>query len=114
MPKIELARVKGDFGFEAKDEQGHVVKMDSSPESGGRGIDRERENSRKTFAAPGQDQPGQKFRLHLAGSEKPNRSAKRGVTSGAIEQFEQALRVSPNDEITKRNLAKARAMLEKR
>ena len=35
MPKIELTRVKGDFGFEAKDEQGHVVKMDSSPESGG-------------------------------------------------------------------------------
>ncbi|WP_295798655.1 OsmC family protein [Mucilaginibacter sp.] len=35
MPKIELARVKGDFGFEAKDEQGHVVRMDSSPESGG-------------------------------------------------------------------------------
>ena len=35
MPKIELSRVKGDFGFEAKDEQGHVVRMDSSPESGG-------------------------------------------------------------------------------
>jgi len=35
MPKIELARVEGDFGFEAKDEQGHVVRMDSSPESGG-------------------------------------------------------------------------------
>ncbi len=35
MSKIELARVKGDFGFEAKDEQGHVVRMDSSPESGG-------------------------------------------------------------------------------
>ena len=35
MSRIELSRVKGDFGFEAKDEQGHVLKMDSSPESGG-------------------------------------------------------------------------------
>jgi len=35
MPKIELSRVSGDFGFEASDENGHVVKMDSSPESGG-------------------------------------------------------------------------------
>ncbi len=35
MPKIELSRVKGDFGFEATDENGHVVRMDSSPESGG-------------------------------------------------------------------------------
>ena len=35
MPKIELTRVKGDFGFEARDENGHVVRMDSSPESGG-------------------------------------------------------------------------------
>ena len=35
MPTIELSRVNGDFGFEAKDENGHVVKMDSSPESGG-------------------------------------------------------------------------------
>jgi len=35
MAKIELTRVKGDFGFEAKDEQGHMVRMDSSPESGG-------------------------------------------------------------------------------
>ncbi|HEY5326600.1 MAG TPA: OsmC family protein [Mucilaginibacter sp.] len=35
MSKIELLRVKGDFGFEATDENGHVVKMDSSPESGG-------------------------------------------------------------------------------
>lgn len=32
---IELKRVKGDFGFEAKDSNGHVVRMDSSPESGG-------------------------------------------------------------------------------
>lgn len=35
MPKIELARVSGDFGFEASDEYGHTIKMDSSPESGG-------------------------------------------------------------------------------
>ncbi|MDF2431851.1 MAG: putative redox protein [Mucilaginibacter sp.] len=35
MPKIELSRVKGEFGFEATDENGHIVKMDSSPESGG-------------------------------------------------------------------------------
>jgi putative redox protein len=35
MPKIELARVSGDYGFEASDEYGHTVKMDSSPESGG-------------------------------------------------------------------------------
>ena len=35
MPTIELARVTGDFGFVATDEQGKEVKMDSSPESGG-------------------------------------------------------------------------------
>jgi len=35
MPKIELARVSGDYGFEATDEYGHIIKMDSSPESGG-------------------------------------------------------------------------------
>jgi putative redox protein len=35
MVKIELSRVEGDFGFEAKDANGHVVKMDSNPESGG-------------------------------------------------------------------------------
>jgi putative redox protein len=35
MPVIELERVSGDFGFEAHDENGHTVKMDSSPESGG-------------------------------------------------------------------------------
>jgi putative redox protein len=35
MPKIELSRVSGDFGFEATDEYGHTIKMDSSPESGG-------------------------------------------------------------------------------
>ena len=35
MPTIQLSRVHGDFGFEATDEQGHTIKMDSSPESGG-------------------------------------------------------------------------------
>jgi len=35
MPKIELSRVSGDFGFEAKDENGHIVKMDSNPQGGG-------------------------------------------------------------------------------
>jgi len=36
MSKIELSRVSGDFGFEATDQNGHTVKMDSSPESGGK------------------------------------------------------------------------------
>lgn len=35
MVKIELTRKEGDFGFEAKDANGHVVKIDSNPESGG-------------------------------------------------------------------------------
>jgi putative redox protein len=35
MSKIELSRVQGDFGFEATDEDGHTMKMDSSPQSGG-------------------------------------------------------------------------------
>jgi len=35
MPKITLARIHGDFGFEATDENNHTVRMDSSPESGG-------------------------------------------------------------------------------
>jgi len=35
MPVIELTRVQNDYGFEARDENGHVVKMDTSPESGG-------------------------------------------------------------------------------
>ena len=35
MVEIELTRVKGDFGFEAKDANGHVVRLDSKPESGG-------------------------------------------------------------------------------
>lgn len=33
---INLSRVSDDFGFEAKDENGHTVKMDTSPESGGK------------------------------------------------------------------------------
>ena len=35
MIKIELERVQGDYGFEAKDAAGHTVKMDTSPEGGG-------------------------------------------------------------------------------
>jgi putative redox protein len=35
MPTIQLSRVHGDFGFEAHDENGHSIQMDSSPESGG-------------------------------------------------------------------------------
>ena len=35
MPKIELSRVQNDYGFEATDANGHTVRMDTSPESGG-------------------------------------------------------------------------------
>jgi putative redox protein len=35
MIQIELDRVSGDFGFEAKDQTGHIARMDSSPETGG-------------------------------------------------------------------------------
>ena len=35
MIKVEVNRVNGDFGFEAKDASGHIARMDSSPESGG-------------------------------------------------------------------------------
>src|ERR1700743_2456380 len=35
MVRIELSRVNGDFGFEAKDAGGHIARMDSNPESGG-------------------------------------------------------------------------------
>ena len=35
MINIELTRVHGDFGFEARDVNGHTVKLDSSPETGG-------------------------------------------------------------------------------
>lgn len=35
MIQIEVNRVNGDFGFEAKDSAGHIARMDTSPESGG-------------------------------------------------------------------------------
>lgn len=35
MAKVELARVNGAFGFEAKDANGHTIKIDTSPETGG-------------------------------------------------------------------------------
>ena len=35
MVKVELERVNGEFGFEAKDANGHTVKIDTSPETGG-------------------------------------------------------------------------------
>jgi len=35
MITIELERVNGDYGFEAKDAYGHTVKIDTSPETGG-------------------------------------------------------------------------------
>jgi putative redox protein len=35
MVKVEIERVKGTFGFEAKDAYGHAVKIDTSPETGG-------------------------------------------------------------------------------
>jgi len=35
MGKIEMRRVNGDFGFEAKDMHGHTVRMDTSDETGG-------------------------------------------------------------------------------
>ena len=35
MIKIEIERVQGDYGFEAKDAMGHIVKIDNSPDSGG-------------------------------------------------------------------------------
>ncbi|HZG24465.1 MAG TPA: OsmC family protein, partial [Chitinophagaceae bacterium] len=35
MIKVELERVNGDFGFEARDANGHVVRLDTSPETGG-------------------------------------------------------------------------------
>ena len=35
MVEVNLKRVEGDFGFEGVDANGHVVKMDSSNESGG-------------------------------------------------------------------------------
>jgi putative redox protein len=35
MIKIDIERVHGDYGFEATDSNGHVVRMDTSPETGG-------------------------------------------------------------------------------
>jgi putative redox protein len=35
MINIEINRVSGDYGFEAKDAAGHVVRIDTSPETGG-------------------------------------------------------------------------------
>jgi putative redox protein len=35
MIKIDIERVQGDYGFEARDSNGHVVRMDTSPETGG-------------------------------------------------------------------------------
>ncbi len=35
MTRIEMSRVSGDYGFEAKDTNGHTVRMDTSPETGG-------------------------------------------------------------------------------
>ena len=35
MVKVELERVNGAFGFEAKHANGHIVKIDTSPETGG-------------------------------------------------------------------------------
>lgn len=35
MARIQLDRISGDFGFEARDVGGHTVRMDSSPETGG-------------------------------------------------------------------------------
>jgi putative redox protein len=35
MARIELTRIEGDFGFEARDANGHTARMDSSAETGG-------------------------------------------------------------------------------
>lgn len=35
MIKIDVERVKGDYGFEATDAYGHTVQIDNSPEGGG-------------------------------------------------------------------------------
>ena len=35
MTHIEVSRVHGDYGFEAKDANGHIAHMDTSPETGG-------------------------------------------------------------------------------
>ena len=35
MIQVEVNRVQGDFGFEAKDANGHTIRLDTSPETGG-------------------------------------------------------------------------------
>ncbi len=35
MIQIDINRTGGDYGFEAKDAKGHIIKMDTSPENGG-------------------------------------------------------------------------------
>ncbi len=35
MTRIEIDRVHGDYGFEARDAMGHVLRIDTSPETGG-------------------------------------------------------------------------------
>ena len=35
MIRIEVSRVSGDYGFEARDGYGHTVRLDNSPEHGG-------------------------------------------------------------------------------
>jgi len=35
MAKVEIQRANGAFGFEAKDANGHTVRIDTSPETGG-------------------------------------------------------------------------------
>ena len=37
MISIQMERVEGDFGFEARDQNGHLLRMDSSTEHGGNG-----------------------------------------------------------------------------
>src|SRR2546423_14461513 len=35
MIRVEIERIHGDYGFEARDAMGHVVHLDTSPETGG-------------------------------------------------------------------------------
>jgi putative redox protein len=35
MIKVQIERVEGDYGFEARDASGHTVRIDTSPETGG-------------------------------------------------------------------------------
>ena len=35
MIRVEIERIHGDYGFEARDAMGHTVSMDTSPETGG-------------------------------------------------------------------------------